>query len=228
MSEINAAIENGNLKAIREIVKADSRVINRQDEDEYYSPLAFAIRDMDRTFEVIEFLVMNGADVNWKSVDGYTPLHLNVDVNGPSGSGELPYEVASLLKKHGADIEARNDYGWTPLLYAGLQGTADEFAALLAIGASYAVHYPEKSMPVFTRGKSLAQIALARPEIINLLLKYGFRPTEDLLECARKYIKEAEDRPLNMSQKSKKLSGFYLQREPPNKEIGCKFSIAHF
>ncbi|HTB83983.1 MAG TPA: hypothetical protein VK742_10045 [Candidatus Sulfotelmatobacter sp.] len=193
MNKIYEAIESGDLKAIRKLVEINPQVINHCDGDQYYSPLGFAIRDMDRKFDVIELLVMQGAEISWKTVDGYTPLHLNIDVNGPSGSGELPYKIASLLKDRGANIEAKNHYGWTPLLYAGLEGTPDEFAALLKLGARYDVYYPQESMPRFTRGQSLAQIALPRPEIIRLLLEYGFQPDKKLLECASKDIMESED-----------------------------------
>jgi len=43
---------------------------------------------------------------------------------------------------------------------AALEGTNDEFKALLDIGARYDVEYPNYTMPVFTRRKSLASILM--------------------------------------------------------------------
>jgi ankyrin repeat protein len=193
MGDIYTAIEDGNLDLIRELARSDPSVVNRQAAGQVYPPLAHAIREMDRSFPVIELLVLSGANVNWKTAEGYTPLHMNMDMNGPTGSGELPYRIAALLKEHGADVEARNHYGWTPLMRAALEGTVDEFAALLDIGASFTASYLNESMPYFTRGQSIAQVVLPRPEKVRLLLRHGLLPTEDLLESARAAIAAAKE-----------------------------------
>lgn len=193
MHEIFKAIEDGDLPAIERMVQADPGVLNSCVGDFGLSPLMRAICAMERTYEIIEFLVKSGADVNFVSKGGYTPLHFNIDLNGGSGTGELPYRVARLLKDHGADTEKRNHYGWTPLLRAALEGTDDEFKALLDIGARYDVEYPEHSMPVFTRGRPLASIAMMHPEKIRALLAAGFKPTLSLVAEAEGHIDEAKD-----------------------------------
>ena len=221
MSEIHEAIEAGDIAALRALLIADPSAINRPVASQFYSPLAHAVRDMDRSYDMLELLVKSGADVNWKTIDGYTPLHLNIDLNGPSGSGELPYQVAALLKEHGADVEAKNHYGWTPLLRAGLEGTADEFSALLKIGASYAVRYPSNSMPEFTRGQTLAQIVLPRPEIISLLLQHGLQPTAELLGTAAENISAETDQNSayvsGLKESIRLLSAATLSTSPPEK-----------
>lgn len=62
-----------------------------------------------KTKEVVSLLLKNGANVNIKNKDGYTPLHWAHSV-----------EVASLLLKYGkygtvASVNVQNKYGHTPL-----------------------------------------------------------------------------------------------------------------
>ncbi|GAC1471985.1 MAG: hypothetical protein PVSMB1_19540 [Gemmatimonadaceae bacterium] len=193
MNDIFDAISSGDFQAIRQIVQADGSVLNAAIGKYGQSPLMHAIHEVDRRFEIIEFLVEQGADVNFATEEGYTPLHSNMDLNGPSGSGEMPYRVARLLKHHGADTEIRNHYGWIPLLRAALEGTADEFKALLEIGAKYDVSYPDCSMPVFTRGKSLASIVMPQPEKISIRLEFGFKPDQSLILESKRALSEADD-----------------------------------
>jgi len=193
MNGIFKAIEDGDLQAISSIVLKEPGVLNNCVSESGLSPLMRAICEMERSYEIIELLVRSGADVNAATKDGYTPLHLNMDLNGPSGTGELPYRVARLLKDHGADTEARNHYGWTPLLRAALEGSGDEFKALLEIGAKYDVEYPAHSMPVFTRGRALASIVMMYPEKIRALLAAGFKPTSSLVSEAESSLAGAKD-----------------------------------
>ncbi len=193
MHGIFKAIEDGNLPAIRRMVLAEPGVLNNCVGAFGESPLMRAICDMERRYEIIEFLVVSGADVNFATKEGYTPLHYNIDLNGPTVYGELPYRIARLLKDHGADTEKRNHYGWTPLLRAALEGTTDEFKALLDIGAKYDVAYTDYSMPAFTRGRPLASIAMMYPEKIRALLAAGFKPPAALAREAEKSLAEVKD-----------------------------------
>ncbi len=193
MNDIFKAIEEGDLQAIKRIVLGEPGVLNNCVGEFGESPLMRAICQIERSYEIIEFLVESGADVNFSTKEGYTPLHYNMDLNGPSGTGELPYRVARLLKEHGADTEKRNHYGWTPLLRAALEATTDEFKALLAIGAKYDVEYPGHSMPAFTRGRPLASIAMMYPEKIRALLAAGFKPELSLVSEAERSLAEAKD-----------------------------------
>lgn len=152
-----------------------------------------AICDIDRRFEIIEFLVKSGADVNFATKEGYTPLHYNIDLSGSTGTGDLPFRIAQLLKDHGADTEKRNHYGWTPLMRAALEGSCDEFKALLNIGAKFDVEYPSYSMPAFTRRKSLARVSMASPQKILLLLDAGFLPTRSLINEVKADLATVKD-----------------------------------
>jgi len=76
---------------------------------------------------------------------------------------------------------------------AALEGTNDEFKALIDIGARYDVEYPNYTMPVFTRGKSLASILMTSPEKIKILLDTGFVPTLSLITEGKKSLAKAKD-----------------------------------
>jgi len=77
--------------------------------DHVETPLFYAT-DGDQP-EVIDLLVANGADVNWKSLDqGWTSLHAAAASGRP--------RAAEALLRNGADIEARDRLGITPLMVA--------------------------------------------------------------------------------------------------------------
>ncbi len=193
MIGIFEAISEGDLERIREIVRADPSILNTAIGEYGESPLMASISDMERRLEIIEFLVESGANVGFATKEGYTALHCNIDLNGPSGSGRLPDQVARLLKDKGANVEARNHYGWTPLMRAAIEGTGDEFKALLDIGADFGVRYPAHAMPAFTRGRSLASIVLPQPEKVRMLLAAGFKPEPSLIDDAKQSLEEAKD-----------------------------------
>lgn len=64
-----------------------------------------------RSREMAEFLVSQGADVNFKTTHDYTPLHF---ADNPT--------IIKFFLDHGADIEAKNQNNRTPLIIAILYG----------------------------------------------------------------------------------------------------------
>ena len=121
------------------IMEIEYERINENAKD---NPLHQAIRAKDIDFALIKSLVSNGADVNAKDDDGYTPLNLAVrrhynlelvkflvsqgaDVNVKDKHGCTPLheaakwnenvEVVKFLVSQGADVNAKNDAGCTPL-----------------------------------------------------------------------------------------------------------------
>ncbi len=73
-------------------------------------------------------LVANGADVNARDENGWTPLH------HAASSGEM--EIAAVLIAKGADVNAKDKYGLMPLHAAIVRGQKHVVAALVAKGAS--------------------------------------------------------------------------------------------
>jgi len=70
-------------------------------------------------FEVVKYLVSEGADVNVKSDDGRTPLHL-----AANRSASL-LEVIKFLVSHGADANVKDDRDMTPLDIAKINNQSD-------------------------------------------------------------------------------------------------------
>ncbi|MGB7922728.1 MAG: ankyrin repeat domain-containing protein [Pyrinomonadaceae bacterium] len=72
----------------------------------------------------INSLIAEGADVDARSEDGWTPLML-ATIKGHT-------EVVLALLKQGADVNARNKKGWTALMFAVSMGDLETMRALLA------------------------------------------------------------------------------------------------
>jgi ankyrin repeat protein len=77
---------------------------------------------------VVERLVKEGAKVNYKKENGYTPLH-NASWNGAM-------KVACFLIENGANINARNYLGETPLFLASYNGHTNVVCFLVEKGAN--------------------------------------------------------------------------------------------
>jgi uncharacterized protein len=76
--------------------------------------------------EMARLLIDNGADVNVRNEEGYTPLHW--------AAGEGQKELVVILIIHGADVNAHNKRGWTPLRWAEAQSQKEIVRILVAAG----------------------------------------------------------------------------------------------
>ncbi len=79
----------------------------------------------------IEFLLLNGADVNLADQKGNTPLHRLAESYYVCDDR---IERVDLLIKYGADLTAKNEDGATPLNIAASYGSADLVEALISNG----------------------------------------------------------------------------------------------
>lgn len=123
------ACELGDLNKIKKSLKngADINIIKeRTEKDEVYkvSPLYIAV--WEGYFNIIKYLIANGADVN-KAVPRGTPLHFAVQ------EGNL-FLVKYLINKK-ADVHVRDQYQKTPLFYAADTGDLYILQYLLEKGA---------------------------------------------------------------------------------------------
>ncbi|XP_008116678.1 protein phosphatase 1 regulatory subunit 12C isoform X2 [Anolis carolinensis] len=115
-AEFLACCAGAELEAAKEMLAADPGAVNGTNADGI-SALHQAC--IDENMEVVEFLVMNGADVNQADNEGWTPLHV---------AASCDYiEIAQYLLDHGANIAAVNSDGDVPLDIA----EADNMEALL-------------------------------------------------------------------------------------------------
>ena len=78
--------------------------------------------------EIVKQAIADGADVNAKTEDGWTPLHF-----ATSGGYE---EITELLIAKGADVNARDNRGGTSLLEAALSGKKEIAKILIAKGTN--------------------------------------------------------------------------------------------
>ncbi|KMW58139.1 hypothetical protein AIOL_003110 [Candidatus Rhodobacter oscarellae] len=144
------------------------------------TPLYHALSATDpREPEMVQMLLAAGADPRVGLSDNNTPLHAIADHMGPPEDVAQLSEVVRLLVAAGADIEARTDsYGWTPLQRAVMEGDAVELEALLRNGADPQALYAEHSMPAFSPGRTMLQIAGSSLDKVRLLLDYGADPQQ--------------------------------------------------
>lgn len=140
----------------------------------------------------IERLLNKGADVDFRTTDGVTPLIFAVTSGKPeavdavlSHTPELEivtddyetalmvavknnfFEIAERLIRAGADIEFRDRYGATPLHYAALYGFADMADMLLYYDADINTETTDGSSPL------LASVWAGNVMIADLLLQNG-------------------------------------------------------
>ncbi|WP_239662083.1 ankyrin repeat domain-containing protein, partial [Brachyspira hyodysenteriae] len=85
-----------------------------------YTPLMIAALRND--YDMVQFLVEKGADVNAKTHSEYssvvTPLLLSLDYEHIESRYDENSSVAEFLINNGADINVKNNHGETPLMYA--------------------------------------------------------------------------------------------------------------
>ena len=187
--QLVSAINNDDLNQVQSVLSAHPEAVNGVEEGSSYSPLALAIRQNERNDALIEYLLKHGADAKFTTSEGYNLFHLNVDVDGVMQNGS-EYKVAKLLLAHGADIEAVNHYGWTPLMRAAIEGSDNDFEALLKLGANFKNTFSQASMPEFTRGNSIVKVVLPKPNKVKLLLQYGYRPSSSDINAAQELIQQ--------------------------------------
>ena len=152
--EFNDAAIYGDFNQVKTIVEKHPDCINQKDEYGFT-----VLHDLagEEQYEILQFLIDHGANVNEKNDNGITPLHL----------AAWP-EIVEILGKNGADLEAKSNNGDTPLIsLSAEQESEDVMEALLKAGAQ--VHARNNS------GKSALDIAIRREESrkIRVLKKYG-------------------------------------------------------
>ena len=134
--EFLQAVSYGNLDKVKEMITSNPSIVNSQD------GLGFsALHNLmcEEQFELLEYLIKKGADVNLKNNEGLSPIHLacysenirillesGADIQSQDKQGDTPLhslvkegkekiDVIEYLIKAGAKIDLKNKNGETPL-----------------------------------------------------------------------------------------------------------------
>lgn len=102
------AVVFGDFDIVKSMVEENAEIINSQDK---YGYTALHNVMSEEEFEIVEYLIKNGADVNIQNEDGVTPLHLAAYT-----------ENANILLDNGAEINQQDNRGNTPLHAAVIAG----------------------------------------------------------------------------------------------------------
>jgi len=123
--------------------------------------------------EIAEFLLKQGANVNVKDKDGYTPLHNTADsfLKGfpRKGTEADRNRIAALLLKYGARVNATINHGETPLHRAALTNNVALVHLLLENGADPNIQQSQGMTPLhfaLFAGKD-------RVQVVRLLIRHG-------------------------------------------------------
>lgn len=131
------AAKKGNLARVQRLVTPET--INCRDaQGRNSTPLHLAAGY--NNYEVAEYLLENGADVNAQDKGGLIPLH------NASSYGHL--DIAALLIKHKTVVNATDKWGFTPLHEAAQKGRTQLCALLLAHGADPYMKNQEGQTPI--------------------------------------------------------------------------------
>lgn len=97
---ITNAIDCGNLKIVEWMIQNEAPLVF--EDDEGYSVLHSAIeREGEDKYQIMQLLIDNGADVNAKGINGWTPAHMAAVRND--------LKALMLLKKNDADFTIRTE-----------------------------------------------------------------------------------------------------------------------
>jgi len=219
------AIDGGDLAVVSSVLKKSPALLASL--DEYgFTPLLRAVASIERSPELIEAFIKLGADVKFQSEEGYTALHMLSDVNGGSGTGEVPGKIARLLVAAGADVEARQHWGWTPLMLAAVEGTPDELQALVDVSGNVNHRFPVDTLPEFLCGRTTLMATIGNAAKTQILIRAGADLAaqdthgETALEYARQCLDEDAEDPISMTQMLADMEAAGMDPDEPTDEGG--------
>lgn len=127
MQKLSRAISENNLLEVNRLLQS-GYALDEADAVSGKTPLMQAVEQED--VRLMELLLLYGASVHAEGSDGWTPLHLAVDIaidatiqsNGKKGTE--PVSVIALLLEYSADMQTQTVDGLTPLDIARQYGSS--------------------------------------------------------------------------------------------------------
>lgn len=124
---IDDVIVRGDINTVITMINANHSLINTKRSDDFV-PIHYAVIADKNQYELVEFLLKSGADVNARSRYGDTPLSI--------ATHRRELNVAKLLLHNDANVNTRDDSGWTPRHKAASQCDQEMAALLLSSNAN--------------------------------------------------------------------------------------------
>jgi ankyrin repeat protein len=137
--EIYGAVNAGDLAKVKLLLKENPQLVFSRDRDGM-TPLIMAIVQYRNRKGLVAFLLANKADVNAKTTNGSTPLHVAV------WQGDK--DVVEMLLANGSEANAKDNTGWTPLHWAAYYGYKEIAELLLANKADVNTRNNDGSTPL--------------------------------------------------------------------------------
>jgi ankyrin repeat protein len=149
------ASKNGDLRAVRAIIKAGFNV-NQENE---YGEVALKYASQNGHTKIVKALVKAGANVNARDKNGATSLHI------ASEKGYL--ETVEALIEKGADVKQKNEYEEIALKYASQNGHIEVVKALIKAGANVNANNKNRATSLHVAAEN------GHLEIVKVLIEAG-------------------------------------------------------
>jgi ankyrin repeat protein len=193
---LHEAVYEGNINQVRLLLEHRANVSIKTLEGD--TPLHWAaFGNTSDTYEIVEYLLANGADCNEGNIDDTTPFHFalkrsdrkltqlfldhGANLGAVNFKGETTLHfvaenrnaaVLGRVLEHGLDVDARNMNGFGALHYAAESGNAEGCELLLRHGADLGARCNLGRSPLYLA------VRMQQGQAIELLLERGANVTE--------------------------------------------------
>jgi ankyrin repeat protein len=161
------AVTNGivesEIEDFKHYLKMNPHIVNMKFTVREFTPLSLAI--INGQLEIVQLLLVNGANPNSQNIDGCTALHVAATKSNPA--------ITKALLQKGADPNLEDEIGWTPFYFAALEDPTKENLNVLAmLGETMELNQQDEN------GLTQLHIAASRgdTEVVDELLKAGANP----------------------------------------------------
>jgi hypothetical protein len=172
------AVYYGNLAEIKSMLSENKNLLNEKNQTEFL-PLHIAV--VEGHSEIVQYLILSGADINCKGMYGWSPLHFAIKFNQA--------DIVKLLLNNKADPNFKMDWGNTPLHTAAYIDQVELANWIIAAGANINEIDNEGNTPLH------AAASRGHVEMLKFLVSKGADP---------KIMNNQNQKPLHFAEMTKK------------------------